>query len=274
MSRPTSASKLTTGAFERCQEVAHGEVIKASKASNLQDANALLQKPLVTLAGLRGLPPSLIHRCQVTMRGQEALQRVPMPLRREWSAKTLDAWTAQALQTHESHAVCADSGPNLPRGMRIKAMDVDITKHRGAHPTEEAFALLEKWVSAMRAVQQRLFVIWISAGRELGHVEHCSARLWLLCMGLTQTCRQIRLRLRCADSFPKVMMANGDSLKNLFQHWNWRRRLIPALLFMPEFQRIKRSIPDQLPPLHAPDEACRTALFRGRTKVPVLEVCA
>jgi hypothetical protein len=76
-----------------------------SKAWAFSGAVAKLREPLAHLDGLDGLPPSLIRRCQVTMRGEEAKQLVPEPLRHEWSSGALEKWTAHFMMEDQTQSL-------------------------------------------------------------------------------------------------------------------------------------------------------------------------
>jgi hypothetical protein len=88
---PKRTSKLLYS--ERCREVARAEVAKSLKASAFSAAAEKLREPLANLDGLQGLPPELLRRCAVTMRGREALKLVPEALQNEWSEGALKKWT-------------------------------------------------------------------------------------------------------------------------------------------------------------------------------------
>lgn len=173
VSRPVSASPVVSVA-ERCRAAAAVEVLKASKVDALSGAIAALREPLASLDGLEGLPPHLVRRCQVTMRGEESLKLVPDSLRHEWSTGALDQWKERAMKgfcpaSSSSHKARARrearrQRPRVPSGGRSTATSSRKSTRESfssvdgksvaefSNPADAAFALLENMVRALRPI--------------------------------------------------------------------------------------------------------------------------
>jgi hypothetical protein len=113
----------------------------------LSGALSKLGEPLANLDMLKGLPPELIRRCQVTVRGQEALELVPEALRREWSDGAVQKWIALALKTDHRESPAATKSTRPHARQRAKRAP-DLGHH--SRINTEAFALLLCWIRAMR----------------------------------------------------------------------------------------------------------------------------
>jgi hypothetical protein len=170
-SRPTRAAcsrravDTSAAVAEGCRAAAKVEVLKSMKTSALTAAAARLREPLDELHGLDGLPREMVRRCAVTIRGQEALARVPEALKREWSTGALQKWTEHAMKADFRDATGARSRRlarkkhgGSPGGKPVS--QPPSPAHASSptslvaplNPTKQALDLLEKWIRALRPI--------------------------------------------------------------------------------------------------------------------------